>query len=225
MAEAQAGGSAGAERVEIFEVGPRDGLQNEPRAIPTSEKIALVDALSACGFRRIEVASFVSPKWVPQMADGAKVLAGIGRRPRVTYAALAPNLRGYEAALAAGAGEIAVFVSASEGFSKANLNCTVAESLARLAPIAEAAGRDGMRLRGYVSMVVDCPFDGPTPPGAVARVAAALRDLAAPRSRSAIRWGAPRPKASMRCWRRFWTRCRPTVLPPTAMTRRAGRCR
>ncbi|WYK04747.1 hydroxymethylglutaryl-CoA lyase [Cereibacter sphaeroides f. sp. denitrificans] len=177
MAEAQAGGSVGAGRVEIFEVGPRDGLQNEARAIPTAEKIALVDALSACGFRRIEVASFVSPKWVPQMADGAAVLAGIGRRPGVTYAALAPNLRGYEAAVAAGAGEIAVFVSASEGFSKANLNCTVAESLARLAPIAEAAGRDGMRLRGYVSMVVDCPFDGPTPPGAVARVAAALRDL------------------------------------------------
>ncbi|MGC9447182.1 hydroxymethylglutaryl-CoA lyase [Cereibacter johrii] len=177
MAEAQAGGSAGAGRVEIFEVGPRDGLQNEARAIPTAEKIALVDALSACGFRRIEVASFVSPKWVPQMADGAEVLAGIGRRPGVTYAALAPNLRGYEAAVAAGAGEIAVFVSASEGFSKANLNCTVAESLARLAPIAEAAGRDGMRFRGYVSMVVDCPFDGPTPPGAVARVAAALRDL------------------------------------------------
>ncbi len=177
MAEAQAGGSAGAGRVEIFEVGPRDGLQNEARAIPTAEKIALVDALSACGFRRIEVASFVSPRWVPQMADGAAVLAGIGRRPGVTYAALAPNLRGYEAAVAAGAGEIAVFVSASEGFSKANLNCTVAESLARLAPIAEAAGRDGMRLRGYVSMVVDCPFDGPTPPGAVARVAAALRDL------------------------------------------------
>ncbi|QCP85835.1 hydroxymethylglutaryl-CoA lyase [Cereibacter sphaeroides] len=177
MAEAQAGGSAGAGRVEIFEVGPRDGLQNEARAIPTAEKIALVDALSACGFRRIEVASFVSPKWVPQMADGAAVLAGIGRRPGVTYAALAPNLHGYEAAVAAGAGEIAVFVSASEGFSKANLNCTVAESLARLAPIAEAAGRDGMRLRGYVSMVVDCPFDGPTPPGAVARVATALRDL------------------------------------------------
>ncbi|ODM41881.1 hydroxymethylglutaryl-CoA lyase [Cereibacter johrii] len=177
MAEAQAGGSVGAGRVEIFEVGPRDGLQNEARAIPTAEKIALVDALSACGFRRIEVASFVSPKWVPQMADGAAVLAGIGRRPGVTYAALAPNLRGYEAAVAAGAGEIAVFVSASEGFSKANLNCTVAESLARLAPIAEAAGRDGTRLRGYVSMAVDCPFDGPTPPGAVARVAAALRDL------------------------------------------------
>ncbi|MEA5162454.1 hydroxymethylglutaryl-CoA lyase [Cereibacter johrii] len=177
MAEAQAGGSVGAGRVEIFEVGPRDGLQNEARAIPTAEKIALVDALSACGFRRIEVASFVSPKWVPQMADGAAVLAGIGRRPGVTYAALAPNLRGYEAAVAAGAGEIAVFVSASEGFSKANLNCTVAESLARLAPIPEAAGRDGMRLRGYVSMAVDCPFDGPTPPGAVARVAAALRDL------------------------------------------------
>ncbi|WP_101340321.1 hydroxymethylglutaryl-CoA lyase [Cereibacter azotoformans] len=166
-----------AEFVEIFEVGPRDGLQNEPRAIPTRDKIALVDALSACGFLRIEVASFVSPKWVPQMADGAEVLAGIRRRPGVTYSALAPNLRGYAGAVAAGAGEVAVFVSASEGFSKANLNCSVAESLERLGPIAEAARRDGTRLRGYISMVVECPFDGPTPPAAVARVAAALRDL------------------------------------------------
>ncbi|MGP3696167.1 hydroxymethylglutaryl-CoA lyase [Rhodobacter sp. NSM] len=181
MAEARVretgGGTPKADFVDIFEVGPRDGLQNEPRSIPTAGKIALVDALSDCGFRRIEVASFVSPKWVPQMADGAEVLAGIARRPGVTYAALAPNLRGYEAAVAAGVGEVAVFVSASEGFSKANLNCTVAESLGRLAPIAEAARRDGMRLRGYVSMVVECPFDGPTPPAAVARVVAALRDL------------------------------------------------
>ena len=166
-----------AEFVEIFEVGPRDGLQNEPRPIPTADKIALVDLLSQTGFRRIEVASFVSPKWVPQMADGAEVLAGITRRPGVSYAALAPNLKGYRAAVAAGADEVAVFVSASEGFSKANLNCTVAESLERLAPIAEAARHAGTRLRGYVSMVVECPFDGPTPPAAVARVAVALRDL------------------------------------------------
>ncbi|SNX71169.1 hydroxymethylglutaryl-CoA lyase [Cereibacter ovatus] len=166
-----------ADFVEIFEVGPRDGLQNEPRPIPTSDKIALVDRLSACGFRRIEVASFVSPKWVPQMADGAEVLAGIARPPGVRFAALAPNLKGYQAARAAQVDEVAVFVSASEGFSRANLNCTVAESLDRLAPIAEAARADGMRLRGYVSMVVDCPFDGATPPGAVARVVAALRDL------------------------------------------------
>ncbi|MCE6960376.1 hydroxymethylglutaryl-CoA lyase [Cereibacter sphaeroides] len=166
-----------AEFVEIFEVGPRDGLQNEPRPIPTAAKIALVDLLSQTGFRRIEVASFVSPKWVPQMSDGAEVLAGITRLPGVSYAALAPNLKGYRAAVAAGADEVAVFVSASEGFSKANLNCSVPESLERLASIAEAARHDGTRLRGYVSMVVECPFDGPTPPASVARVAAALRDL------------------------------------------------
>lgn len=165
------------DRVEIFEVGPRDGLQNEPRPIATADKIALVDRLSATGLRRIEVASFVSPRWVPQMADGAEVLAGIARPPGVGFAALAPNLRGYQAARAARADEVAVFVSASEGFSKANLNCTIDESLDRLVPIAFAAREDGMRLRGYVSMVVDCPFDGPTPPGRVARVVAALRDL------------------------------------------------
>ena len=163
--------------VEIFEVGPRDGLQNEKRPIPTAEKVALVDLLSQAGFRRIEVASFVSPRWVPQMADSAAVLAAIRRAPGVTYAALTPNLRGYEAALAAGADEVAVFASASEGFSRANLNCTIAESLARFAPVLEAARADTVRVRGYVSCVTDCPFDGPTPPASVARVAAALRDL------------------------------------------------
>ena len=162
---------------EIFEVGPRDGLQNEKRPIPTAEKIALVDLLSQAGFRRIEVASFVSPKWVPQMADGAAVLAGIRRAPGVRYAALAPNMKGYEAARDAGASEVAIFASASEGFSRANLNCTIAGSLARFAPVAEAARADGMPVRGYVSCVTDCPYDGPTPPAAVARVVAALRDL------------------------------------------------
>lgn len=166
-----------AERVEIYEVGPRDGLQNEARLIPTADKVALVDLLSRAGFRRIEVASFVSPKWVPQMADGAEVLGGITRGPGVGYVALAPNLRGYQAARAARADEVAVFVSASEGFSRANLNASVAESLERLVPLAQMARRDGIRLRGYVSMVVACPFDGPTPPAAVARVVAALRDL------------------------------------------------
>ena len=166
-----------AERVEIFEVGPRDGLQNEKRPIPTADKIALVDLLSQAGFRRIEVASFVSPRWVPQMADSAAVLAGIRRAPGVTYAALTPNLKGYEAALAAGADEVAIFASASEGFSRANLNCTIAESLARFAPVVAAAHADTVRVRGYVSCVTDCPFDGPTPPASVARLAAALRDL------------------------------------------------
>jgi hydroxymethylglutaryl-CoA lyase len=166
-----------AERVEIFEVGPRDGLQNEARAIPAAEKIALVDLLSRAGFRRIEVASFVSPKWVPQMADGAEVLAGIARAPGVRYAALTPNMQGFERALAARADEIAIFASASEGFSKANLNATIAESLDRFVPVARAAAAEGLPMRGYVSCVTDCPFDGPTPPDKVARVAAALFDL------------------------------------------------
>ena len=163
--------------VEIFEVGPRDGLQNETRAIPTAEKIALVDCLSGAGFRRIEVASFVSPKWVPQMADSAKVLAGITRAPGVSYAALTPNMRGYEGAKAARADEVAIFGSASEGFSRANLNATIAESLERFRPVAEAAKSDGIPMRGYISCVTDCPFDGPVSPDQVARVAEELRDM------------------------------------------------
>lgn len=163
--------------VEIFEMGPRDGLQNEKRLIPAADKIALVDLLSRAGFRRIEVTSFVSPKWVPQMADAAEVLAGITRAPGVRYAALTPNLKGYEGARAARADEVAIFASASEGFSRANLNCSIAESLERFRPVTEAARADGIPVRGYVSVVTDCPFDGPTPPDSVARVAAALRDL------------------------------------------------
>ncbi|MDJ0827523.1 MAG: hydroxymethylglutaryl-CoA lyase [Rhodobacter sp.] len=166
-----------AERVEIFEVGPRDGLQNEPRRIPTAEKIALVDCLSGAGFRRIEVASFVSPKWVPQMADGAEVLAGIARVPGVSYAALTPNMTGFERALAAGAGEIAIFGSASEGFSKANINKSIAESLEAFLPVVTAARGAGLPVRGYVSCVVDCPYDGPVAPERVAEVAAALNAM------------------------------------------------
>ena len=163
--------------VEIVEMGPRDGLQNEKRLIPTAEKIALVDALGKAGFRRIEVASFVSPKWVPQMADGAAVMAGMTRAPGVRYMALTPNLKGYEAARAARADEVAIFASASEGFSKANLNCTIAESLERFRPVAEAARANGIALRGYVSVVTDCPYDGAVAPVSVVRVTAALRDL------------------------------------------------
>ncbi|SEQ39343.1 hydroxymethylglutaryl-CoA lyase [Thalassovita taeanensis] len=163
-----------AERVEIFEVGPRDGLQNETRMIPVEEKIALVDCLSGAGFRRIEVASFVSPKWVPQMADGAQVLAGITRAPGVSYAALTPNMRGLEAALAAKADEVAIFGAASEGFSKANINATIAESLERFRPVAAAARAAGVRVRGYISCVVECPYDGAVAPGKVAEVAAEL---------------------------------------------------
>lgn len=162
------------EQVEIFEVGPRDGLQNEKRAISIEEKIALVDCLSKAGFSRIEVASFVSPKWVPQMADSAAVLAGIARRPGLRYAALTPNMKGLEAALAAKADEVAIFGSASEGFSRANINATIAESLERFAPVAEAARAAGLAVRGYVSCVTDCPFDGAVAPAQAARVAAAL---------------------------------------------------
>lgn len=163
--------------VEIFEMGPRDGLQNEKRMIPAADKIALVDLLSQAGLRRIEVTSFVSPRWVPQMADAAEVMAGITRAPGVSYAVLTPNMKGYEGARAARAGEVAIFASASEGFSRANLNASIAETLERLAPVAQAAQADGVPVRGYVSVVTDCPFDGPTPPANVARVAAALRDL------------------------------------------------
>ncbi len=160
-----------AESVEIFEVGPRDGLQNEARMIPAADKIALVDQLSSAGFRRIEVASFVSPKWVPQMADGAEVLAGITRAAGVRYAALTPNMRGYSDAVAAGVDEIAIFASASEGFSRANINATIEESIARFAPILEAARHVDLPVRGYVSCVVECPYDGKVPPEAVAQVA------------------------------------------------------
>uniref|UniRef100_UPI003B5166E6 hydroxymethylglutaryl-CoA lyase n=1 Tax=Roseovarius indicus TaxID=540747 RepID=UPI003B5166E6 len=160
--------------VEIFEVGPRDGLQNEKRQIATKDKVALVDCLSGAGFRRIEVASFVSPKWVPQMADSAEVLAGIRRAEGVRYAALTPNMRGFEAAQAARADEVAIFGSASEGFSKANINATIAESLERFAPVAAAASVAGLPVRGYVSCVTDCPYDGPVAPVSVARVAEAL---------------------------------------------------
>lgn len=165
------------EQVEIFEVGPRDGLQNEAREIPVAEKVALIDLLSGAGFRRIEVASFVSPKWVPQMAGSAEILAGIKRAPGVSYAALAPNMRGFEDARAAGADEVAIFGSASEGFSRANINASIAESLERFRPVAEAAQDAGIPVRGYVSCAVECPFDGPVDPGRVARVAQALDDM------------------------------------------------
>lgn len=164
------------DHVRIFEVGPRDGLQNEQKLISAADKIRLVDMLSQCGFEKIEVTAFVSPKWVPQMADNAEVMAGISRKEGISYAVLTPNLKGYEAAKASRADEVAIFASASEGFSKANVNCTIAESLERFAPIVEAAKADGIPVRGYVSCVTDCPFDGPTPPQMVARSVGFLRD-------------------------------------------------
>lgn len=156
---------------EIFEVGPRDGLQNEARDIPVAEKIALVNKLSEAGFSRIECASFVSPKRIPQMAGSAEVLAGITRKDGLRYAALTPNMRGYEDAVAAKADEIAVFASASEGFSQNNINASIAESIERFRPILEEARHIDLPVRGYVSCVVECPFDGPVAPAAVAEVA------------------------------------------------------
>lgn len=165
------------EHVELFEVGPRDGLQNEKTLISAREKIALVDVLSTAGFRRIEVASFVSPKWVPQMATSTDVLAGIKRLAGVSYAALTPNQRGLDSAILAKADEVAIFGSASEGFSKANINVSIEESLARFRPVAKAARALGIPVRGYISCVVNCPYDGPTAPEQVGVIARALHDL------------------------------------------------
>lgn len=165
------------ERVTVFEVGPRDGLQNESRVIDTADKIRLIDGLSACGFTHIEATSFVSPRWVPQMADAAAVMAGIRRASGVSYAALTPNLQGFERALDARADEVAVFASASEGFSQRNINCSIAESLERFRPVLLHARAAMLPVRGYVSCVTDCPFDGPVAPAAVARVAEALIDM------------------------------------------------
>ncbi len=183
------------ERVTIVEVGPRDGLQNEPRFVPTEEKIGLIDALSACGFARIEVASFVAPDRVPQMADGAAVLGGIARETGVSYAALTPNLRGYEAARTARADEVAVFASASESFSRRNINCSIAESFERFAPVAARALKEGAPLRAYVSCVTDCPYEGGVTPDAVADVAARLLGLGAYEVSLGETLGRARPEA------------------------------
>ena len=164
-------------QVRLVEVGPRDGLQNEQQPISVADKVRLVDDLSAAGLSYIEVGSFVSPKWVPQMAGTAEVLAGITPRPGVDYPVLVPNLKGLEAALAAGTREIAVFGAASESFSRANINCSIAESLERFAPVAEQALTAGLRVRGYVSCVLGCPYEGAVSPEAVARVAAALAGM------------------------------------------------
>lgn len=160
--------------VEIVEMAPRDGLQNEKANVPTANKIALVDRLSDAGFQRIEVTSFVSPKWVPQLADAADVMAGMQRNSKVRYGVLTPNIRGLDRALKAQPDWVAVFASASEGFSKANLNCTIDESLDRFRPVVTEALKAGVPVRGYVSCVTDCPYDGPVAPQAVADVTDAL---------------------------------------------------
>ena len=162
------------ESVRIVEVGPRDGLQNEKQPISVADKVRLVDDLSAAGLSYVEVGSFVSPKWVPQMAGSAEVFASIQRQPGVTYAALAPNLKGFEAALAAGVEEVAVFAAASEAFSQKNINCSIKDSLERFVPLMEAAKAHGIRVRGYVSCVLGCPYEGEVAPEQVASVAREL---------------------------------------------------
>ncbi|WP_296220559.1 hydroxymethylglutaryl-CoA lyase [Pseudomonas sp. UBA2684] len=161
-------------QVRLVEVGPRDGLQNEQQPISVADKVRLVDDLSAAGLGYIEVGSFVSPKWVPQMAGSAEVFAQIQQLPGVTYAALAPNLKGFEAALAAGVKEVAVFAAASEAFSQKNINCSISESLERFVPLMDAAKQHGVRVRGYVSCVLGCPYEGNVPPEQVASVAREL---------------------------------------------------
>jgi hydroxymethylglutaryl-CoA lyase len=160
--------------VRIVEVGPRDGLQNEKQVLPTALKIELIERLADAGLRNIEATAFVSPKWVPQMADHAEVMRGLRRRKGVSYSALVPNLQGFEAAAAAGVEEIAVFAAASETFSRKNINCSIAESLARFEPVAAAAKARGIRVRGYISCVVGCPYEGAVAPPLVAQVARKL---------------------------------------------------
>ena len=162
------------QQVRLVEVGPRDGLQNEARPVTLAQRVELVDRLSAAGLGHIEAGSFVSPRWVPQMADSAAVFGNIRRRSGVGYSALVPNLQGMEAAIAAGATEVAVFASASEGFSQRNINCSISESLQRFAPVMALAGEQGMAVRGYLSCVLGCPYDGRVDPQQVAAVSAEL---------------------------------------------------
>jgi hydroxymethylglutaryl-CoA lyase len=164
-------------KVKIVEVGPRDGLQNEKGDVPADVKIALVDRLTEAGFPNIEAASFVSPKWVPQMATSKEVMAGIARKPGVIYSALTPNMQGFEAALAAGANEVVIFGAASEAFSQKNINCSIAESIERFVPVAKAAKDAGLRLRASVSTAFGCPYQGEVPLDAVAYVVGRMRDL------------------------------------------------
>ncbi len=159
------------DKVKIVEVSPRDGLQNEKNFIDTAIKIELVNRLSQAGFANVEAVSFVSPKWVPQMADGAEVMAGIHRRPGTIYSALTPNMRGLEAALAAGVDEVVIFGAASEAFSQKNINCSIEESIARFEPVAHAAKEAGLRLRGSISCALGCPYQGETPIASTVNVA------------------------------------------------------
>jgi len=165
------------QRVKLVEVGPRDGLQNEKQAVPAAIKIELVHRLQEAGLTEIEVTSFVSPKWVPQMADNAEVMAGINRKPGVRYSVLTPNLQGYEAAVKTRPDEIVVFASASEAFSQKNINCSIAESIARFAPVVEAAKAAGIYVRGAMSCTVGCPYEGEIAPERVDYLAGLMRGI------------------------------------------------
>ena len=164
-------------RVQITDVGPRDGLQNESAPVPAAVKIELVHRLQAAGLRHIEVTSFVSPKWVPQMADNAEVMAGLQRLPGVTYSVLTPNLKGLEAALLTRPDAVVVFGSASEAFSQKNINCSIAESIERFAPVVQAAHAAGLAVRGAMSCCLGCPYEGDVPPGRVAYLAGLMKDI------------------------------------------------
>ena len=161
----------------IVEVGPRDGLQNEADPIDVDTRVRLIEKLAQAGLRDIEAGSFVNPKWIPQMASSEEVFAKLDRQPGVRYAALTPNLKGFERALAAGADEVAVFAAASEGFSQKNINCSIAESLQRFEPVMAAAAAENIPVRGYVSCVLGCPYDGDIAPAEVARVSGELLDI------------------------------------------------
>ena len=164
-------------RVKLVDVGPRDGLQNEKQAVPTAVKIELVHRLQAAGLKEIEVTSFVSPKWVPQMADNAEVMAGIARQAGVRYSVLTPNMQGYQAAAQSKPDEIVVFAAASEAFSQKNINCSIEESIQRFAPVVAAAREAGIYVRGAMSCVVGCPYEGEVPPASVERLAKLMKSI------------------------------------------------
>ena len=185
-------------RVQIIDVGPRDGLQNEKSPVPAEVKIGLVHRLQEAGLHEIEVTSFVSPKWVPQMADNVAVMAGIARQPGVRYSVLTPNLQGYEAAVKTQPDEIVVFGSASEAFSRKNINCSIAESIERFAPVVEAALAAGIRVRGAMSCTVGCPYEGEVAPQQVAYLAGLMKGIGVQRVDVADTIGVGTPRTVQR---------------------------
>jgi len=187
-------------RVTLVEVGPRDGLQNEAQAVPAQVKVELIERLLQAGVRRIEAAAFVSPKWVPQMADGAEVLSLVPRGPGIVYAALVPNLKGFEAALASRVDEVVVFSAASETFCRKNINCSIDESIERFAPVCQAARRAAIPVRGSISCSLGCPYEGEVRPDAVARVARLMKDIGVQTVGVADTIGVGTPRATQRAF-------------------------